>query len=346
MYICDSNKKIISVNPSFTNITGYTKEDAIGKEPNFMSQKDHTIEIYKQIFETASDTGKWSGKIFCKRKNGENYIVYAEVDVVRDVKGNIDHYIILFNNITEEETHKQEQKEREEYLLHQSRMAQMGEMIGMIAHQWKQPLTIISTMSNQARVNYELDIAIDLKEQDESAKTIQTQVEYLSQTIDDFKNFLKPSKKKELTNISDIFDESIHLIGKLINDNGINITTNMNSQSNIEIYPKELLQVFINLFKNSVDAFKEKNIEDKNLTITTNEDSEFITIEVTDNAGGIKEEVINSIFDPYITTKSEKDGTGLGLHICKTIVIKRLNGDITVKNTEDGARFTITIPKL
>lgn len=346
MYICDSHKRIISVNPSFSMITGYSKEEAIGKEPSFLSLDNYDKDLSKQIFKTLNETGEWNGAISSNRKNRETFIKDIHASVVLDEKENIDHYIILFNDITEEEKQKEERKEQEEYLLHQSRMAQMGELISIIAHQWKQPLSIIASIATQIRMNYALETAVTLQEQEESAISIEKQIAYLTQTLDDFKDFLKPSKKKELTNITDIYDESINLIGNLIKDSGINISTDMNSQSSIEIYPKELLQVFINLFKNAVDAFEEREIKDKNLNITTNENDEYITIEVSDNAGGIKDEVVKTIFDPYITTKSEDNGTGLGLHICKTIVQKRLNGDIKAKNIDDGASFIITIPKV
>jgi len=226
----------------------------------------------------------------------------------------------------------------------QSRNASMGEMISMITHQWKQPLSTISSISNYIEIGLDLGTSSPemLRKQ---AKTLEEQVAYLSQTIDDFKNFLRPSTEKINTNIADVIETTLNLIGKSITDQGINITREVHVQSTVSIYPNELSQVLVNILKNALDAFSNTNIIDKRIAIRAYEQKSSIIIEIEDNAGGISQGVIEKIFTPYFTTKGEEEGTGLGLYICKRIIQEHMRGKISVKNKKKGASFVIDLPR-
>ncbi|MEA3491620.1 MAG: HAMP domain-containing sensor histidine kinase, partial [Campylobacterota bacterium] len=227
----------------------------------------------------------------------------------------------------------------------QSRQAQMGEMIGAIAHQWRQPLNIISTGIQNLKYDYMEgkleDEAYIKKFIDKNKKT----VKFMSSTIDDFRNFFKPEKEKRDFRIN----EPIHHIIDILNPTLLHhkITIEATQLSNIVVsgYPNELGQVLINIINNAKDALFENHIEDKYIKIYTIQDQECISIVIEDNARGIPEEIIDTIFDPYFSTKLDKNGTGLGLYMSKIIIEDHMSGRITVKNIAEGAQFIISLKK-
>jgi signal transduction histidine kinase len=238
---------------------------------------------------------------------------------------------------------ERELRKKDELLIAQSKQAAMGEMISMIAHQWRQPLSVISMAVNNILIDMELD---ELKEQSvkECSSEILEETQYLSQTIDDFRNFFKPNKEKEIVSLHEICDDTHKLIGKSLENNDIELNISGDLDQNINTHKNELLQVIINILSNAKDALADKQIKNKKISISTCKKEKNIFFEFCDNAGGIKEEIMDKIFDPYISTKEEKNGTGLGLYMSKTIVEKHLFGKIWVENTEEGACFMIELP--
>ncbi len=238
----------------------------------------------------------------------------------------------------------EENQKKEEIMLSQSRNAAMGEMISMIAHQWRQPIAIIAMWANNIRVD------IDMQEIDEDnfkmyADNIVTQTQHLSQTIDDFRNFFRPDKNRERVLIKDVMEESVSVIFKSLQNNNIEMVKHYENSVAVEIHSRELLQVFINIIKNAKEALIEKKIKNAKIVVDISENDKSIVTTISDNALGIKDDIIDKIFDPYFTTKDVKTGTGLGLYMSKTIVEKHLYGTIEVKNIEGGVCFTIRIPK-
>ena len=234
-------------------------------------------------------------------------------------------------------------KERDEMLIAQSKQAAMGEMIGMIAHQWRQPISIISMAINNIMVDMELD---ELKEESvrECSSEILNETRYLSQTIDDFRNFFKPNKEKEVVLVQELYDDVYKLIGKSLENNNIELSFLGDTNLKVKTYGRELLQVFINILNNAKDALIESSRDEKKISILTCKEKKSIVFELCDNAGGVKKAIISKIFDPYFSTKDEKNGTGLGLYMSKTIVEKHLLGDIWVENRDNGACFVVKIP--
>jgi len=237
-------------------------------------------------------------------------------------------------------------KEKENQLLHHQKMASLGEMIGNIAHQWRQPLTVITLHATGLIYRQQVG-ELDEKSIIESAQKINDQSQYLSRTIDNFANFIKDTRDKKIMTF-DLFDEfkdTINVVQDALKNNHIELITDCESIKDIQVTKArgELSQVLINIINNAKDAIKE-NRQEKGwikLSASKKESSIFITIE--DNGGGIPEEIIDNIFEPYFTTKYKSQGTGLGLNIAYRIINESLGGEISVQNAKEGARFIINL---
>jgi two-component system, NtrC family, C4-dicarboxylate transport sensor histidine kinase DctB len=233
--------------------------------------------------------------------------------------------------------------EHEKLLLVKSKNIVMGEMIEMIAHQWRQPVTTIGMISNNVILNMLLD-ELDTEILKEDLEGINKQVKYLSDTIDDFRNFFKESKQEEEFILSDVIENSISILEKQFSKARIDLTFEDNCPNTmLNTFKSELIQALINIISNAKEAFSSE-IESKYLKVTSDKDEENIYITIADNAGGIKSDVIEKIFDPYFSTKKQKNGTGLGLYVCKIIICEHLKGDLSVKNKDNGATFKVTLP--
>ena len=240
--------------------------------------------------------------------------------------------------------------EKEAILNQQAKMAAMGEMIENIAHQWRQPLSVISTISSSLKIKKEMNI-LDDKEFYEALQSINRTSQHLSNTIDDFRNFFSPNKEMNKFYVSQLIKKSKDLIKSRFDKFNIKVIENIDD---IEIlsYQNELFQVILNLFSNSIDVLSSNEIEDKIIHIKIYQDENNLCIEFLDNGGGIKDEFINRVFEPYFTTKHKSAGTGIGLYMSLQIVTKHLNGEISVKNDTFienniayfGAKFTILLP--
>lgn len=235
-------------------------------------------------------------------------------------------------------------REKEKMLIQQSKMAAMGDMISMIAHQWRQPLNQMSY------VLMNIDSAYEYKEltpeyMDEKVKEGTRLLEYMSHTIDDFKNFFKPDKERSNEQVSEVIEHVVTLVEKSLASYKITLEMSLESDARLMIYRNELLQVILSLISNAKDALLIGEVDHPKITIAVTEESKTVTISVCDNGGGINEAIQAKIFEPYFSTKGEKSGTGLGLYMSKTIVEEHLNGEIKVYNSEEGACFAITLKK-
>ena len=237
-----------------------------------------------------------------------------------------------------------ELKHKDEMLINQSRHAAMGEMIGMIAHQWRQPISVIAMDAN----NMLLDIALEdfsTAQAEKYANSITEQTQHLSETIDDFRNFFKPDKVISEVNIKDILDQTLSIVQDSLRNNNIELKTSFETDKKVKAYPRELMQVFVNIITNSKDALTLNKPDNASISIRVYEDKKYINTEICDNGGGIEADSLPKIFDPYFSTKDEKTGTGLGLYMSKMIIENHLNGIIEVYNNHDGACFTVRLVK-
>jgi len=235
------------------------------------------------------------------------------------------------------------QLENDKHAIIYSRQAQMGEMISMIAHQWRQPLAVVNSITAQVRIR-EL-----MKEEQNSflfdkMTDIEDQILHLSQTITDFKDFHNSHKPKELIQLSQTVHNTLSFMDHIIKSNGIDINIIINKDSKLFLYSNEIRQVIITLLKNSLDAFKEKEITDCKVIISLDQNDKYAILSISDNAGGISSSVIQNIFLPYFTTKNANNGTGLGLHICKMLIENQINGLIEVSSQDQNTTFIIKIP--
>ena len=210
-------------------------------------------------------------------------------------------------------------------------MVSMGQMIENIAHQWRQPLSLITTGVSGIKIKKELN-DLDDKFLYDTLDSILNTSKYLSNTIDDFRYFFKPQKKKENFYLENCCNKTVDLMNPNFLTRKIKIIKNI---KNIKIfgYETELIQVLINILNNSKDALEFSQNEDKIIYINIFEENNKAIIEIKDNAGGIDEKIIDKIFEPYFTTKHQSQGTGIGLFMCQEIINKHMNGKIYISNT-------------
>jgi len=262
-----------------------------------------------------------------------------------------EHLAYSFNKMQsniQDEVHKN--KESQLQLLNQSKMVALGEMIENIAHQWRQPLSVISTGATGMKMQKEFDCLSD-EVFNNTCMTINENAQYLSQTIEDFKNFIKGDSKKEIFSIEDNMNSFLSLVQGSIKSNNINVLIDLDKDIKIDGYKNELIQCYLNIFNNSKDAFKDNKITNKYFFIDVSYENERFVIKLKDNAGGIPDDILQKIFEPYFTTKHKSQGTGLGLHMSYNLITQGMNGTITVKvvnymhNGENqiGTEFTIVL---
>jgi len=233
-------------------------------------------------------------------------------------------------------------KIQEQKLFNQTKMAAMGEMLKNIAHQWRQPLNTVSTLSTGTKMNIEMRLATD-KSIIENLDSITDTARHMSQTIDDFQNFFKPDKAYTDFTMKELIDTTLKIAGPALKAKDIQINIENISNCSINGPINEYTQVMMNILTNAKDALKNKNIDEKTITIKTEKVDDMCTIQIEDNAGGIDTDIINRVFEPYFTTKHKSQGTGLGLYMSKEIIEKHLGGFIEVNNTPKGAKFTIKV---
>jgi len=227
-------------------------------------------------------------------------------------------------------------------ILAQSRQAAMGEMISMIAHQWRQPLSTITLQISNIKINAMLGKA-SVEETNTALEHISDTIIYLSETIDDFQSFFRPNKEKELVNACELVERGISFSSPRLNVAHIAIEHNCEAVKQIMTHTNEFTQVIINIINNSIDVLLEREVKGPTIIVNNIIDNDHIKIQISDNGGGIDEKIIHTIFEPYFSTKG-KNGTGLGLYMSKMILEKELAGSITVTNSSEGAMFVLSIP--
>jgi signal transduction histidine kinase len=233
-----------------------------------------------------------------------------------------------------------EKNEKEKLLIHQSKLASMGEMINNIAHQWRQPLTHLGFINMNLQLAYE-DTPINKKYLNEKIEESNSQIDFMSKTIDNFRDFYKPNKQKELFNISDAVKKSLYIMEPIFEENKIKFEFNLIKDKQINAYENEYSQVVLNLLTNAKDVLISRQTQNPQITITIDEKNNLSITTILDNAGGIENKYISHIFDPYFTTKQK--GSGIGLYMSKMIIESHFKGNMKFSNTKKGASFKIII---
>ena len=344
--VTDLKGRIIDVSQAFCEISGYTKEELVGRNHNIIRHPDMPKEAFRDLWNKIQNGHGWSGKVKNLKKDGGYYWVYAHIEPLYNANGEVDSYISIRLDITESELLQEKVKEEEEkhrltqeLMQQQSRLAQMGEMLSMIAHQWRQPLTAITATTSTLQVKA-MSGTLEQKKIIELAQKINDYSQHLSTTINDFRNFFKITKHKQNTDFKSIVNSVLSIIESTLYSNNISLRIEEKEPlESLYTYNNEIKQVILNLIKNAEDALIEKKIDNPEIII----EIDGRTLTVRDNAGGIPKEILPKIFDPYFSTKLEKDGTGLGLYMSKIIIEEHCEGRLTVENGTEGAIFRIIL---
>ena len=235
-------------------------------------------------------------------------------------------------------------KEEQGLLQQQAKMAAMGEMIGNIAHQWRQPLNALSALNVGLGMKYKSGKLSDEEMQKFKAKS-NTIIQNMSTTIEDFKNFFQPDKIQEKFYLHEAVEGAVRFVSDAYNQHSIKVNIEQHEKILVRSYRNELMQVFLNIFNNTKDAVVENKTQNPKLDIGMREDEEKVIITIHDNAGGVSAEVLEKMYEPYFTTKFESHGTGIGLYMSKMIIEKSMNGSLKSENKDQGLLSIIIIDK-
>ncbi len=331
----------LDVNRSACVMTGMTKEKLLTLTPlDFRVEKnkeENVLEIAKEILKEGFSEEE-ERIIFPDGK--ELYILRSSV--LRKERGEFIVYTTI-KDITNQKLLEKKQREKEAIIVQQSRYAALGEMMGNIAHQWRQPLNTISLLWNKLLLHYE-NGSLDQKIMEKSAKKIERVTTEMSETIDSFRNFFIPNEEKKLFDLNDTVGKTFSIVKESLKGNKIEFIVKTNGELPVLGYENEFSQVLLSLIKNSKDAFLENKISSAFIEVIAKKEKNRAVITVSDNGGGIPEEVLKKIYDPYFTTKEEGKGIGEGLYMSKTIIEGSMGGKLYEKNTNRGVCFTIELP--
>lgn len=340
IYYKNVEGKFLGCNIAFANLVSKDRNEVIGKSafdffPYEIALKNTKID--QELMQTfCTSTSEFT---FYTPSNNMKHIILNKA-VYKNIDGSVGGIVCIMDDITERVQQKQ-------FLIQQSKLAEMGDMVAAIAHQWNEPLIELSAQVQDIQTSYLLNELKDVDVKD-FVNDSMIQIKYMSRTLNDFRNFLKPSTKKKLFSISKALNEINEIIGKQIFYSNINMTfnyKNKNEELLIYGYENEFKQVLLNLINNAKNKIMENNISHNkkgNIELNIQRDKNYNIIEILDDGGEIEDKIINSIFEPYFTTK--EDGTGIGLYMAKVIVEDKMRGSITVKNDHGNVVFTIKLP--
>jgi len=326
----DNEFKILTFNKSAEKMFGYSSQEMLNTK--LVDDKIIPLKFLNRHNEGLNNfmrTGKLKNKdvVFeLEGKNKDGDIFPLRISFGVKIEQNSKIVVANIQDTTKE-------KEKDNLIMQQSRFAAMGEMIGNIAHQWRQPLSSISAIASGARLRYKNHLISD-EELDEVFMKIKDHTQYLSKTIDDFRDFFNEKTDKELFELRDVINKSISLIEASYKSSSINLSLNIDNSANVMINGSgsKLSQVFLNILNNAKDALYSK--DEKEVFIEVYLKDGYIVTKIHDSAGGIPSDIMPKIFDPYFTTKHKSQGTGIGLFMSRKIVAQHFDGSIEVKNSK------------
>lgn len=335
------NCKIINIDEKAPLHSGYSQDELLDMHIydifcNFEGPEDTKAKVH--ALNALAGNAIYEDQLRCK--DGSCFPIEASIGTYESPDNK--YCIFIVRDITERKRLEQEKTEQEKMLLAQSRMAAMGEMLGNIAHQWRQPITVIGLSVQN------IEDAYDTSELDQDYLRKQTSnilkhIQYMSKTIDDFRHFYKPNQKKQSICITEVVDNALDLTRETFQNQGITVNFQASCTCHTETYTNELVQVVLVIMQNAKDALLEKQIQSPHIDIRFKRVETSCILEIEDNAGGINPSVMDKIFDPYFSTKGADIGTGVGLYMVKTIVEKQMKGVLSVSNTDQGACFKIEL---
>ena len=277
--------------------------------------------------------------------NKTNKSLWAEVTLTLITLNDKEVFYAILKDISIQKKAESELDHKHNMMIQQARYASMGEMIGNISHQWRQPLNALGLTIQKLPIYYQRDM-LDLEKLTSSVDKSMQLIKNMSSTIDDFRNFFNPNKEKVTFKISEAIDKSYAIVQAAYDQKNINFSLDVEDpELSMTGYPNELSQVIVNLLVNAKDVLLERSIDNPFVKISLKEEKSSIYIKVNDNGGGIPASNLSKVFEPYFTTKAEGQGTGVGLYMSKNIIENHMSGTLTLKNVDKGAQFTITLQK-
>lgn len=322
--------------------------------------KNPSLDFFRKLKKLNPSDSSIEHHFIFEKQDGTPCHVLANVCAVFNLSGQLQEFLFLGEDITQMhmneeylkyEIEKQTQinLNQQQVMFNQAKMAAMGEMIGNIAHQWRQPLTVLSLLVQDTEEAFEYGDMSAEYVKNMTAEAMR-QIDFMSTTIDDFRNFFRPDKAKTVFNVSDSLQKAVEIIKSAFQNSRIQITyENIDREVVVNGYQNEFQQVIINLCNNARDAILERRLKSEQdskgeirLKVMRIEGEAHLSI--ADNGGGIPEEILGRIFEPYYTTKEESKGTGVGLYMSKIMIEENMGGQLSASNDEQGALFTIILP--
>ncbi len=337
----DENGEIVLMNKFFEKTIGFSKEETptinMMIDKLFVQENESFIKELKEFCK--KPTSKNTPQRVFITKSGVKRVGIFNFETLYDADTDIKNlYIVAIVDITDIQN-------KDELMIAQSRQAAMGDMLAMIAHQWRQPLSVIAMVSNNIQLQIDLGEKITHGSLKKLITTLNEQTRYLSHTIDDFRDFFKPDKVKETLSLKEVFKKLTSLVKKSLEDYSIALELPKKTDIKISTHTNQFVQILINLINNAKDAIKEQNISNGVIRITALTQNNEVIVGVCDNGGGIDPSIKDKIGQPYITTKS-KNGTGLGLYMSIMIVTKHLGGRLYWESNNVGSCFYIALPMI
>ena len=347
--LTDIEGRFVAVNPAYCAIYGYSEAELIGQSFTLVVPPENRAKLQALHDEFLHHTKEEIGTEWeVMRKDGTRIHIYVSAGILENIVGG-PYKITTISDITELVNARKLQQEQEALLIQQSKLAAMGEMLGHIAHQWRQPLNVINCTTLDIKLKKEME---DLSDESlhQSLQNIESLTDQMSETINDFMDFYKPDKIKRDFSLHESIANAIKIIAAQLNSYKISVLQHVDEHIMLYGCAGEFQQVILNLLTNAKDAFVSHDVTKRKLVIVAKEEEDKLTICVEDNAGGIDEGLLQKIFEPYFTTKMHSGGTGIGLYMSSLIIKQTFHGTLEVENitlgTQTlGARFSIIVPK-
>jgi PAS domain S-box-containing protein len=349
-------------------IYGYTSQEAIGKNLLDLIIPPEMRENVQQAIKCAAETGQTipAGEVVLMRKDGSRVPVYSSHALLKPAGREMELFcmdIDLTQSKQVEESLKQKQqqletlnqsletrinnaltemRQKDDMLIQQGRLAAMGEMINNIAHQWRQPLNNLGLIVQNMKLSSDLG-ELTPEDVDKNVTNAMDVILHMSRTIDDFRNFFRYEKEPTLFNVNQVVSSALNFVAPALKSSGINVEWDEQPDITAQGFPNEYLQAVLNILNNAKDALLENKITQPLISIRIYSEKMHSVVTIRDNADGIKEDILQKIFDPYFSTKGHGQGTGLGLYMSKAIIEKNMGGRLSARNVEGGAEFRIEV---
>jgi len=350
--VTDRDKKIKYINKSIASRLGCKLEDVKGQNPAIFSSGFIPKDAYKEMNEAIYSGRRWNGEFINRAKDDSLIYEKASITPIFNEEGKIEEFLAIKSDITKEKEILKKLKEKDHKLTQQAKMVIMNDILNSIAHQWRQPLSVISTAASGLIIHKDYGTLNDetFKELTES---IMDNSQYLSQTIDNFKSFFKTGNEITIFNINDTIDKAYKLIEFRVKNNDINYIINSKEEViTLKGIENDLIQVFVTILNNSLDALENSIGNAKFIFVDITKNEKSVIIKIKDNARGIGEKDMSKVFQPYFTTKHKSQGTGMGLYMSHQIITEQFKGKISLSNRRyeeqsisyKGVECVITIP--